>query len=1739
MASVVFNPFKQRFINGEVPSADTWNFIPVNRKFKKEFAESSEYKLEQLRDINDFKMVNSSAWNDSLFQGMRRDLTWFKPVQTSGEQVPMFITSGASDENGNVLKTDNWSKFKETEYFKDVSANNHIQDYLEDGGFYYLRSKEELRWFANHVNTENNCVNGVLGDSIEGVIQNQVGASEAMPFQGVLDGNGYTINGTIICDNDDNGLVGILGEKGVVRNFRIKGSDDPTLVCKKTINLNHIKNDGRDINAGVLVGRNYGTVENIDASELNKFTFSGFVPQVYSVTNKSDDYADFSTIRPKYDSGENFFFLNSWCVNSPGNICPYVGYFAEGIYAEMGSGYENRGSIACREYSPKRRSEYDAGVQQDSFVFSPDKIYSFGFFNKYAGATESILNSRLNGSDTALADILNSNVAKLSVSRDPLARNMVLFVGVKSNTGLYGVAEIHGTASEVNDSIGHVDFNAGHINPEKLPWFIINDKYCDFAAAGIETDNNETTTISNRELLTDDGVTDNGYVKDSNNEKIDLNAGNALGYGDDVKIYLSTGFVHFGGVYQKYTDAGEADVNKNYFSVSETRYSVDEGDVDVYLYNGKTVNKAQFDVSSLSFEITESKLANTKSKIFTGYDLLLSADIYATFNVKYNDTEYSLKWNESNLKTLLQDSNKWDADTLAYFDYWFGKKKYILMPNHARVTASTPIRPLLHVLDEINDFVLSADGTTLPTDAAFKTALKRAVIENLAICTETVIDTKVEDINALADTDRTAVASYSTGYAVTCPHYNQVNDHYYLYLFLTSWRKESDSTNTVQKVFWTQNCASRGVTYSFGFNDFGYLNFQSFKELNASGSITFNRIDPASMFYRPFLHANISARNGFWGDDFGITLAAMRQKVTANWDALSQQYATIDEAVSAQMHYIALTYIQDPRYYGLDRNGNWTAQSVRRSDWLNCLNRDKHLAISHGKYDPNLQLDEIHYNWNLEKAMMKGLADIGNEHASEDVFTDYDKGTLGDAVVFTGRVSLPREIMGVPLRMPNMGRAAYNISPVVGANYGTIKDVTVKATRKNLGNFVGFIGGVAGKQERGQIQNVFCDITDDLEWFREEPKIPEATDGANAGNIAELVKQYNNAMKQNNFHVRYKMTPLIPGIKTELLNAEAADPARDPGKYRYFPAGIDAAVNEDIFPAANEWTDSAKLAVLEDYLTSLKANGVRVYRISDAVPAEVDWSVAHPEIYSSFRENPDYKNDIALTENSQPAKDFCAEWYTDSTTPEGLPTDDVITFKLRPIFNAGGVFGRIIPDTAKTVIKDVNASYDILTDSDNKDFHCAFGSLAGLIDMQTTQLGQSRMNKGELLSIQDVNAVSNISQLNIIGFIGQQFNENVNLINNYCAHFFTGPDSMTTWAIDTPNAVGEINMKTTQKEDINAPTNHASVSFYGANETDYAEQLNQTTGWVSEAKIKNYTNAVISKTVRLHNVKSNSNKVSEYAPNSLEVYVNGSKEIKSPQSVYGSNTSYLPSIGVSLDKTMKAIEMTSASNVPDFGSHQEMLGDNKPSKLFFRDMEDYTDSNLNLTSAADFTHDMIAAKDVFQNKDVSTDIYFSYSYNAKDTFVPDWTFKHYVQFNSAIKTDELNKEGSVNDKLVYGYTFSDDLAYPGDGFNYEHNYLHLGNSIAPSYLRRKINENGTWQTSAVSAVMPSAGKYVAADDDHQFGGILVTDSSGRNVMFIDNTDNADLDNLTYNVKMPAVHLNDESSTQAGMLLEVK
>ena len=63
----VFNDFKRRFLNGEVPSADTWTYIPVSTAFKNFFEfnnGSDEYKLEQYRTLFDFKDVSDNYYKN-------------------------------------------------------------------------------------------------------------------------------------------------------------------------------------------------------------------------------------------------------------------------------------------------------------------------------------------------------------------------------------------------------------------------------------------------------------------------------------------------------------------------------------------------------------------------------------------------------------------------------------------------------------------------------------------------------------------------------------------------------------------------------------------------------------------------------------------------------------------------------------------------------------------------------------------------------------------------------------------------------------------------------------------------------------------------------------------------------------------------------------------------------------------------------------------------------------------------------------------------------------------------------------------------------------------------------------------------------------------------------------------------------------------------------------------------------------------------------------------------------------------------------------------------------------------------------------------------------------------------------------------------------------------------------------------------------------------------------------------
>lgn len=366
MSSFVFNDFKRRYINGEVPSADNWTFIPVNESFKTDF-EFKNIRLDHYRSLSDFRDVsNSKKENDqnmftyygteyktsngkadyvnvtgdnfklhgtTLYGGSKVTYKWTKVIDDQGfNNKPFYIT------------TENYETF--LEFYKDsVKDNPYIQKYLSSGGFYFIRSKDELEWFAERSN-HNNTIIGVIGDNLEGVINKPIGVNEDKPFNGILDGNYYTLDISIKAQSTDNGVVGILGPFGKVRNFKLINSKNVnSITCEKGITLSHIKNDGRDVNCGLLVGRNYGLIENIDAKNLGNFNIYGCIPSVYSVTNKSDDYKWNETenfVRKKFDdNNENFMFLNSFCINSPGNICPYVGYFNEGKFADDACGLMN------------------------------------------------------------------------------------------------------------------------------------------------------------------------------------------------------------------------------------------------------------------------------------------------------------------------------------------------------------------------------------------------------------------------------------------------------------------------------------------------------------------------------------------------------------------------------------------------------------------------------------------------------------------------------------------------------------------------------------------------------------------------------------------------------------------------------------------------------------------------------------------------------------------------------------------------------------------------------------------------------------------------------------------------------------------------------------------------------------------------------------------------------------------------------------------------------------------------------------------------------------------------------------------------------------------------------------------------------------------------------------------------------------------------------------------------------
>lgn len=366
MESFVFNSFKKRFMQGEVPSTDTWTFKVVNSNL-------SDYQnIKSFRNNNDFIKIGGEDKYNKVF-------TEITPIHYYYSELPD-LDDDYSTKKPMFITNDNWKEFfKEyKEYIYDwdnatqtwiprifyneqidlqhlffnfvdtgeVTENGepiikNVAKYADYNGFYWVTTKEELAWCAERVNGEVNGVRGstfnnkiaiVLGDDIgtndidddQTNIRSCIGKYEDRPFEGLLFGNGYSfVSINLICANNTNGIVGTLGPSGKIHYCRITGNC--SITCEKKITLNHLKNECCDVLAGLLCGKNYGEIFTCESTGTVKV--NNFVPAVYCVQNKTEE----SSSNKNPDA--NMFYPNYMCINNPGNIIPYVGYFNEGVFA--------------------------------------------------------------------------------------------------------------------------------------------------------------------------------------------------------------------------------------------------------------------------------------------------------------------------------------------------------------------------------------------------------------------------------------------------------------------------------------------------------------------------------------------------------------------------------------------------------------------------------------------------------------------------------------------------------------------------------------------------------------------------------------------------------------------------------------------------------------------------------------------------------------------------------------------------------------------------------------------------------------------------------------------------------------------------------------------------------------------------------------------------------------------------------------------------------------------------------------------------------------------------------------------------------------------------------------------------------------------------------------------------------------------------------------------------------------
>lgn len=395
----ISNDFKERLLKGEITNNFDVNLYAVNSHFKNVY-DTDDLSFEQFRRLSEFNIFSHnnfrtvSEYSKNCLSACMFDY-YTMPVAYSAyynndvADKPLFVNA------------ENWEIFRSVYLPIEGEANiERLHAYLDEGsrdfadrngGFYYIQEKSQMKWMANRVNNEydfNNKLIIVLGDDLGGIGKPEEGhplleayteldfcicPTADHPFNGVFDLNGHTIQMfNVMCREYSNGVIGYLGTNGIVCNGRL---GNLRFYNFRKISLDTIKNENTDIFVGGLVGTNYGTVNNIET--FGDIEFDGFMPEVYLVQNK-EEYSDGAdTI--KENSEKNVWWPDKYCLNSPWNVIPYVGYFVEGAESYFNSrnledgiafeshynqGYHELKRVVHNFYDTLHHSMYKAGEDE-------------------------------------------------------------------------------------------------------------------------------------------------------------------------------------------------------------------------------------------------------------------------------------------------------------------------------------------------------------------------------------------------------------------------------------------------------------------------------------------------------------------------------------------------------------------------------------------------------------------------------------------------------------------------------------------------------------------------------------------------------------------------------------------------------------------------------------------------------------------------------------------------------------------------------------------------------------------------------------------------------------------------------------------------------------------------------------------------------------------------------------------------------------------------------------------------------------------------------------------------------------------------------------------------------------------------------------------------------------------------------------------------------------------------------